>query len=118
MGMSSRGLDSARLRTIVASDRYLALPECAKRAGLAAALIELGRVERSGAGEAVLLWRDEHFEAWLNVVAAADGWPVLSLVSAVLRWQDDAARHWRAVRRHGVGCRLVPVISGCYRTAC
>jgi hypothetical protein len=63
MGMSSRGLDSARLRTIVASDRYLALPECAERAGLAAALIEPGRVERSGAGEAVLLWRDEHSEA-------------------------------------------------------
>ena len=56
-------LDSARLRTIVANDRYLTLPECAERAGLAAALIEPGRVERSGAGEAVLLWRDEHSEA-------------------------------------------------------
>jgi len=55
MGISSRELDRARLRAIAASDRSLAPPECAERTRLAAALIELGRVERSDSGEAVLL---------------------------------------------------------------
>jgi hypothetical protein len=67
MGTSSGGLDSARLRAIAASDRPLAPHECAERARLAAALIEPGRLDRSGPGEAVLLWRDEHSEAWLNL---------------------------------------------------
>jgi hypothetical protein len=61
------GLDSARLRTIAASDRPFAPPECAERARLAAALIDPDRLDRSGPGEAVLLWRDEHSEAWLNL---------------------------------------------------
>jgi len=34
---------------------------------LAACLIEPGGLDRSGPGEAVLLWRDEHSEAWLNL---------------------------------------------------
>ena len=59
--------DTARLRAIAASDRPLAPHECAERARLAAALIEPGRLDRSGTGEAVLLWRDEHSEAWLNL---------------------------------------------------
>ena len=59
--------DTARLRAIAASDRPLAPHECAERARLAAALIEPGRLDRSGPGEAVLLWRDEHSEAWLNL---------------------------------------------------
>jgi hypothetical protein len=67
MGTPSGGLDSARLRAIAASDRPLAPHECAERARLAAALIEPGRLDRSGPGEAVLLWRDEHSEAWLNL---------------------------------------------------
>jgi hypothetical protein len=33
----------------------------------AARLIEPGRLDRSGPGEVVLLWRDEHSEAWLNL---------------------------------------------------
>jgi hypothetical protein len=60
-------LDTARLRAIAASDRPLAPHECAERARLAAALIDPGRLDRSGPGEAVLLWRDEHSEAWLNL---------------------------------------------------
>ena len=67
MGTPSGGLDSARLRAIAASDRPLAPHECAERARLAAALVEPGRLDRSGPGEAVLLWRDEHSEAWLNL---------------------------------------------------
>jgi hypothetical protein len=59
--------DTPRLRAIAVSDRPLAPHECAERARLAAALIEPGRLDRSGPGEAVLLWRDEHSEAWLNL---------------------------------------------------
>jgi len=60
-------LDGARVRAIAASDRPLAPQECAERARLAAGLIEPGGLDRSGPGEAVLLWRDEHSEAWLNL---------------------------------------------------
>jgi len=67
MGMPWGELDSARLRAIAASERPLAPHECAERARLAAALIEPSRLDRSGPGEAVLLWRDEHSEAWLNL---------------------------------------------------
>jgi len=59
--------DTPRLRAIAASDRPLAPHECAERARQAAALMEPGRLDRSGPGEAVLLWRDEHSEAWLNL---------------------------------------------------
>ena len=67
MGRPSVDLDIARLRVIAASDRPLEPHECADRARLAAGLIEPGRLDRSGPGEAVLLWHDEHSEAWLNL---------------------------------------------------
>ena len=67
MGTPSGELDRAQLRAIATTDRPLGPHECAERARLAAALIEPGRLDRSGAGEAVLLWRDEHSEAWLNL---------------------------------------------------
>jgi hypothetical protein len=60
-------LDQARLRAIAASDAPLAPRECARRAELAAALVDLDLLDRDGSGEAVLLWRDEHSEAWLNL---------------------------------------------------
>src|SRR5579862_5187158 len=60
-------LDRTRLRAIAAADRPLQPHECAERARLAAALIDPGRLDRAGSGEAVLLWRDEHSEAWLNL---------------------------------------------------
>jgi len=67
MGTPLEELDRARLRAIAASDRPLAPRECAERARRAAALIDPGRLDRSGPGEAVLLWRDEYSEAWLNL---------------------------------------------------
>jgi hypothetical protein len=67
MGMASAGLDTARLLAIAASDQPLAPRECAERARLAAELIDPGRLDRAGRGGAVLLWRDEHSEAWLNL---------------------------------------------------
>ena len=67
MGTPLRDLDGARLRAIADSDRPLTPQECAERARRAAALIEPARLDHSGSGEAVLLWRDEHSEAWLNL---------------------------------------------------
>jgi hypothetical protein len=40
--------------------------ECAAVATRAAARVELDSLDRSGAGEAILLWRNEGSEAWLN----------------------------------------------------
>jgi hypothetical protein len=67
MATPPHDLDRERLWAIAASERPLTPQECAERARLAAALIEPGRLDRSGPGEAVLLWRDEHSEAWLNL---------------------------------------------------
>ncbi len=67
MSMPPPDLDRARLRAIADGDRPLTPEECAERARLAADLIDPGRLDRSGSGEAVLLWRDEHSEAWLNL---------------------------------------------------
>src|SRR5215472_14235545 len=66
MSTSSPDLDRARLRAIAASDRPLGPAECAERARRAGELIGPGRLARDSGGEAVLLWRDEHSEAWLN----------------------------------------------------
>ena len=67
MGTPLRDLDEPRLRAIAASDRPLTPQECAERARLAAALVEPSQLDRTGSGEAILLWRDEHSEAWLNL---------------------------------------------------
>jgi hypothetical protein len=67
MDTLGQDLDRTRLRAIAESSRPMAPQECAERARLAAALIEPGRLDRSGPGEAVLLWRDDHSEAWLNL---------------------------------------------------
>ena len=67
MSMPLRDLDGARLRAIAVSDRPLTPQECAERARLAAALVEPNRLDHTGSGEAILLWRDGHSEAWLNL---------------------------------------------------
>src|SRR4051812_10535937 len=41
-------------------------PTCAAVASRAAALIDLAGLDRGGSGEAILLWRTEDSEAWLN----------------------------------------------------
>jgi hypothetical protein len=67
MSRSSPDLDRARLRAIAASDRPLEPPECAERARLAGELIVPEQFSQDSSGEAVLLWRDQHSEAWLNL---------------------------------------------------
>src|SRR5262249_22556147 len=47
--------------------RRLSAEECADRARLAAQLVDVSGIDRSGAGEALLLWRESHSEAWLNL---------------------------------------------------
>ena len=48
------------------STRELAPEECAELARTAAQHVDLDGLERSGEGSFVLLWRNEHSEAWLN----------------------------------------------------
>ncbi len=47
--------------------RGLTPEECADRAQRAAELVDLAALDRTGVGEAVLLWREPHSEAWLNL---------------------------------------------------
>jgi hypothetical protein len=48
-------------------DRVLTPDECAQRARRAAELVDVAALDRSGAGESMLLWRSRHSEAWLNL---------------------------------------------------
>jgi hypothetical protein len=52
--------------TDVGAVGILAPQECAAVATRAAARIDLEALDRSGEGEAVMLWRNEGSEAWLN----------------------------------------------------
>ena len=47
--------------------RVLTPEECAEQARRAAELVDVAAIDRSGSGEAQLLWRDDHSEAWLNL---------------------------------------------------
>jgi 3-hydroxybutyryl-CoA dehydrogenase len=47
--------------------RDLSADECAGLARRAAELVDVSGLDRTGGGEALLLWRDEHSEAWLNL---------------------------------------------------
>lgn len=47
--------------------RRLTPEECADRARRAAELVDLSEIDRTSAGEALLLWREQHSEAWLNL---------------------------------------------------
>jgi hypothetical protein len=67
MTATGTGHDDVQLHGVAASDRPLTPQECADRAKLAAALVDTARLDRDGSGEAVLLWRDDHSEAWLNL---------------------------------------------------
>ena len=47
-------------------DHPLTPEECADLARQAAAFVDAGALDRAGPGTAVLLWRNEHSEGWLN----------------------------------------------------
>jgi hypothetical protein len=59
-------VDDRRDRTAEDRPRPLSPEECAQRARAAAALVDLAALDRTGPGEARLLWRDEQSEGWLN----------------------------------------------------
>jgi histidine ammonia-lyase len=60
-------VDRDALARLAAADGPLSAAECADRARAAAALIDLAALDRSGRGEAQLLWRNDSSEAWLNL---------------------------------------------------
>jgi histidine ammonia-lyase len=60
-------IDRARLSEVAAAGRPLTPDECMERARRAAALLDVRALERAGSGEAVLLWRNDSSEAWLNL---------------------------------------------------
>jgi len=49
------------------ADRDLTAAECADRASRAADLVDVSALDRTGGGEALLLWREPHSEGWLNL---------------------------------------------------
>jgi histidine ammonia-lyase len=59
--------DPAVLRALSTAPGPLTPEQCAERARRAAAVLDVARLRPDGAGEAVLLWRSDSSEAWLNL---------------------------------------------------
>ncbi|MGH3262543.1 MAG: hypothetical protein ACRDNS_11140, partial [Trebonia sp.] len=59
--------DRAALDVLSSAPGPLTPSECMERAQRAAAALDLSALDRSTAGDAVLLWRSESSEAWLNL---------------------------------------------------
>jgi len=60
-------IDHAALERLAAADRPLTPAECIQRARDAAALVDAASIDRTGPGGALLLWRNDSSEAWLNL---------------------------------------------------
>jgi hypothetical protein len=66
---SQRGLvrDLAQLKLLAVGSAPLTPLECMERAERAASALDVSALDRASAGDAVLLWRSEASEAWLNL---------------------------------------------------
>jgi Cysteine dioxygenase type I len=66
---SQEGLisDAAKLRRLASGTAPLTPSECMERAERAAAVLDVSVLDRTSAGEALLLWRGDASEAWLNL---------------------------------------------------
>src|ERR1700689_1753809 len=60
-------VDRAALDRLAAAPAPLTPAECAEYAEHAAGTLDLSALDRSGAGHALLLWRSDSSEAWLNL---------------------------------------------------
>ena len=60
-------IDRAALDRLAAAASPLTPEQCMKRAHAAGALVDVSNVDRSGPGDALLLWRTDSSEAWLNL---------------------------------------------------
>jgi Cysteine dioxygenase type I len=87
-------IDHAALDRVSNAPRPLTPQECMERARRAAATLDVSDLDRTGPGDALLLWRNESSEGWLN-----------------LWWQPrDTGYH-----DHDGSCVGVYVIAGCAR---
>ncbi len=59
-------IEPASLKALAGADGPLSPAECVEKARAAAALVDVPALSRDGTGQAVLLWRNESSEAWLN----------------------------------------------------
>lgn len=66
---SQRGLvvDPAELALLALGTAPLTPPECMERAERAAMALDVSALDRASAGDAVLLWRTDASEGWLNL---------------------------------------------------
>jgi hypothetical protein len=60
-------IDRSALDRLAAATSPLSAEECMQRARSASALVDTSNIDRSGSGDALLLWRNESSEAWLNL---------------------------------------------------
>jgi hypothetical protein len=66
---TQRGLviDPGKLESLASGSEPLTPTDCMERAELAALALDVSALDREQAGDAVLLWRSESSEAWLNL---------------------------------------------------
>jgi hypothetical protein len=66
-GQAGLVLDSDMLDRLATAPGPLTPEECMERAERAAAVIDVSALDRTTAGDALLLWRSDSSEAWLNL---------------------------------------------------
>jgi hypothetical protein len=66
MTVNPTPIDITALAELGVSGRPLVPEECADLARRAVAFVDIAALDRSGPGSYVLLWRNDHSEAWLN----------------------------------------------------
>jgi hypothetical protein len=65
--LSGLVIDSTELARLAVGTAPLTPPECMERAERVAMVLDVSALDRASAGDAVLLWRTDASEAWLNL---------------------------------------------------
>ncbi|MGN6166790.1 MAG: hypothetical protein ACTHQQ_01275 [Solirubrobacteraceae bacterium] len=126
MAESQRGLvvDPAQLRLLASGSAPLSPLECMEHAERATLTLDVSALDRASAGDALLLWRSDASEAWLNLWGQArdtgyhdhDGSCVgVYVIEGVARNESLVIGRPRHVREYGPGDRFALPGTGIHR---
>lgn len=116
--------DRAELQRLAHSPAALTPSECMQRAERAAMVLDLAALDRTAAGDAVLLWRSDTSEAWLNLwwqerdtgFHDHDGSCVgVYVIEGVARNESLMVGQPRRIREYGPGDRFASLGTGIHR---
>jgi hypothetical protein len=117
-------IDHAELERLASGAAPLTPIECMERAERAAMALDLAALDRTSAGDALLLWRSDASEAWLNLWWQArdtgfhdhDGSCVgVYVIEGVARNEPLVIGQPRRLREYGPGDRFASLGTGIHR---